>query len=276
MNIPMNTMFATRLHSLKLGLLLCTLTTCASTHAQAPAIRVATIHPVEKPLLRVVEQPAQVEPYAVAPLYAKVAGYVDKVDAEIGQVVEKDKVLLTINSPELKADLKQKEALVLQAQSVVEQAEAAIAVSKAMQETATAQADELLALVEKAQADLARYKSELDRMNQLVSTNAVPAKVRDEVLSQFQSAEASVKATQAKAKTGTVMIAEAKSKLLAAEPTSARPKPNSRWLSPRVIWPKSCSTIPRSARRSPARSRSVPSIQDTSSRAHPGAPPSRC
>ncbi len=89
----------------------------------------------------------------------------------------------------MKADLKQKDALVLQAQSVVEQAEAAVAVSKAMQETATAQADELLALVEKAQADLARYKSELDRMNQLVSTNAVPAKVRDEVLSQFQSAE---------------------------------------------------------------------------------------
>jgi HlyD family secretion protein len=217
MNTPMNTMFATRLHLWKLGLLLCALTTCASTRAQAPAIRVATIHPTEKALLRVVEQPAQVEPYAVAPLYAKVAGYVDKVDAEIGQVVEKDKVLLTINSPELKADLKQKDALVLQAQSFVEQAEAAVAVSKAMQETATAQADELLALVEKAQADLARYKSELDRMNQLVSTNAVPAKVRDEVLNQFQAAEASVKATQAKAKTGTVMIAEAKSKLLAAE-----------------------------------------------------------
>lgn len=198
-------------------MLLCTLTMSSALQAQAPAIRVATIHPAEKALLRVVEQPAQVEPYAVAPLYAKVAGYVDKVDAEIGQVVEKDKVLLTIFSPELKADLKQKEALVLQADSVVEQAEAAVAVSKAMQDTASAQADELLALVEKAQADLARYKSELDRMNQLVSTNAVPAKVRDEVQSQFQSAEATVKATQAKAKTGTVLIAEAKSKLLAAE-----------------------------------------------------------
>ncbi len=57
----------------------------------SPAIRVATIHPVEKPLLRVVEQPAQVEPYAVAPLYAKVAGYVDKVDAESARSWKKTK-----------------------------------------------------------------------------------------------------------------------------------------------------------------------------------------
>ncbi len=54
-------------------------------------------------------------------------------------------------------------------------------------------------------------------MNQLVNTNAVPAKVRDEVLNQFQAAEATFKAAQAKEKTGAAMIAEAKSKFLAAE-----------------------------------------------------------
>jgi HlyD family secretion protein len=183
----------------------------------APAIRIATIHPVEKSLSRLVEQPAQVDAYAVAPLYAKVSGYVDKVHVEIGQTVKAGKVLVSIASPELQAELKQKQALVLQAAAVVEQAQSAIEVAQYMEQTAQAQTEELAALVQKAKAETTRYKSEFERMTQLAASNAVPNKVRDEVQSQYNSAEANVTAATAKLKTGAALIAESKAKSLAAK-----------------------------------------------------------
>lgn len=185
---------------------------------QAPAImRIVTIQPAEKGLQRVVEQPAQVEAYAIAPLYAKIGGYVDKVPIEIGQVVKEGTVLLTISSPELVADFKQKESLVKQADAALDQAQAAIDVAAAMEKTAAAQTEELAALVAKAKAELTRTKSELDRMTQLVATNSVPTKVRDEALGHFQAAEANVSAAEAKAKTGTALIDEAKAKAASAQ-----------------------------------------------------------
>lgn len=189
-----------------------------SAFGQVPAtVRIATIQPAEKGLQRVVEQPAQVEAYAVAPLYAKVGGYVDKVPVEIGQVVKAGKVLLTISSPELQADYEQKKSLVKQAEAAVEQADAAIDVARAIEKTAAAQTEELTALVSKAKAELTRTKSELERMTQLAATNSVPNKVRDEALSHFQAAEASVSAADAKAKTGAALIDEAKAKSAAAQ-----------------------------------------------------------
>ncbi len=185
---------------------------------QPPAtLRIATIQPAEKALQRTVEQPAQVEAYAIAPLYAKIGGYVDKVPVEIGQVVKAGTVLLTISSPELVADFKQKESLVKQAEAALDQARAAIDVAAAMEKTAAAQTEELAAFVAKAKAELTRTKSELDRMTQLVATNSVPNKVRDEALGHFQAAEANVSAAEAKAKTGTALIDEAKAKAASAQ-----------------------------------------------------------
>ena len=185
--------------------------------ATAPAVRIATIHATEKGLSRLVEQPAQVDAYAVAPLYAKVSGYVDKVHVEIGQPVKAGQILVSIAAPELQAELKQKQALVLQSTAVIEQAKSAIEVAEYHEQTAKAQTEELAALVDKAKAEMTRFKSEFERMTQLAASNAVPAKVRDEVQSQYNSAEANVTAATAKLKTGSALIAESKAKTLAAK-----------------------------------------------------------
>jgi RND family efflux transporter MFP subunit len=57
----------------------------------------------------------------------------------------------------------------------------------------------------------------LERITQLAASNSVPAKVRDEVQSQFNSAAANVTAAAAKLKTGSALIAESKAKTVAAK-----------------------------------------------------------
>lgn len=185
--------------------------------ANAQAVRVATVQPTEKELLRTVEQPAQVQAYAVAPLFAKVTGYVSKVHVEIGQNVEFGQVLLTIDCPELRAERKEKEALLEQAESAIDQAKAAINVAGSVRLTASLQRDEWAALADKARAESQRYKSEYERISKLVETSAVPTKVRDESESQFRASQAMVAAMTAKQKSGEALIAEADAKHAAAE-----------------------------------------------------------
>jgi HlyD family secretion protein len=181
-----------------------------------PVVKIAAITPVEKGLQRLVEQPALMEPYAHTPIYSKVSGYVDKVHVEIGQPVKAGESLLTIAVPELQAELKQKEALVKQAEAVIAQAKSAIEVATASEQSAQASVAEYQALVTSAEADVARYRSEFDRVSELAAKNAVPTKVRDEVQNQLQSAQALLAAAQSKQKTGAALIAEMVAKIESA------------------------------------------------------------
>ena len=55
--------------------------------AAVPPIKVTPIKPVRKTLVRMVEQPGQVEAFEEAPLFAKVTGYVQKLHVDLGDKV---------------------------------------------------------------------------------------------------------------------------------------------------------------------------------------------
>src|SRR6478735_2592689 len=115
-------------------------TDSASTPAQsANAVdRVTAGKPVRKTLKLITTQPGRIEAFEEAPLYPKLAGYVQQVLVDIGDSVEKDQLLIKLSIPEMLDEVKQKEALVAQAEAEISQGESAIKATEAMAGTAGA------------------------------------------------------------------------------------------------------------------------------------------
>jgi multidrug efflux pump subunit AcrA (membrane-fusion protein) len=87
---------------------------------------VKVVYPEKKDVRRPIERPGyNIEAYERTSLYAKIAGYVQKWNVDMGDSVRKDDILAELYIPEMEVELKQKEASVRQAASEIEQAEAA-------------------------------------------------------------------------------------------------------------------------------------------------------
>src|SRR5690242_19898364 len=87
------------LPALVAGALACVNAGCSGSVASPEAkasqttAEVETAAPEWRAVTRTVEQPARVEAFEEAPVYAKISGYVEKVNVEIGQHVKKGDVL---------------------------------------------------------------------------------------------------------------------------------------------------------------------------------------
>ncbi len=128
--------------------------------APARLERVVTGKPVRGTLTLSTTQPGRIEAFEETPLFAKVAGYVDNVLVDIGDVVKKDQVLVKLSIPELVDELEQKEALVAQVAAELEQSQSAIEASIAAAETAESKIHEAEAGGARAEADHKRWESE--------------------------------------------------------------------------------------------------------------------
>jgi multidrug efflux pump subunit AcrA (membrane-fusion protein) len=117
--------------------------------------------------VRTTTQPARIEAFEHTPLFAKLPGYVETVDVDIGDNVKRGQVLLTLRIPELRDEVQQKNSLVNQAAAELKQAEANIAAVKAAGETAGAQVEEMKAGVARATANAERWQAEYARIEQL-------------------------------------------------------------------------------------------------------------
>ena len=160
--------------------------------------RVVVGRPVRKTLMLSTTQPGRIEAFEETPLFAKVAGYVDNVMADIGDVVRKDQTLVKLSIPELVDELEQKDALVAQAEAEFEQSQSAVAAAVAAAETAKSRIAEAEAGITRTEAENDRWTSEHSRIKELVSKGAVTKKLEDETLNQLRSAEAAKREAVAK------------------------------------------------------------------------------
>src|SRR5579872_2679149 len=131
----------------------------------APLVKVTPIKPVRKTLVRWTEQPGQIEAFEETPLYAKLAGYVEKMYVDIGdsitgpqfdeqgKLIHEGQLLAELSIPELDEEFQQKEAAVGQARAELAQAGAAVKVAKAAEASARARVEESESVVEQTQAD---------------------------------------------------------------------------------------------------------------------------
>jgi len=176
----------------------------------AQPVRVETTHPKREDLTRFSDStPAELMPYEQTDILAKVGGYVLKVNVDIGdrvkgprfgsdgRLVEEGQVLAELSLPETVEELKQKEAAIVQANADVKQATAAAAASEAHLRTAEAAVKEAEAGRVRAEAMLARWTNEHQRLRRLVN-GVIDATTVDEAQMQVEAAKASKAEVEAK------------------------------------------------------------------------------
>lgn len=172
--------------------------------------RVTAGAPLRKTLKLYTEQPGRVAAFEQTPMFSKLAGYVDKVHVDIGDRVVAGQVLLSLSVPEYQDQLEQKRGLLAQAEAEIQQAEAGLVAMEAAADSAQSMVAQAEASIGRAEGDYARRDSERKRMEKLVNTGSVTAKLGDETLNQFRAAEAAKKETLA-------TVESAKSRLKEAE-----------------------------------------------------------
>ena len=171
--------------------------------AGSGGVHVEVAKPKAGGLERTSVQPGSVHAFDRADLYAKVSGYLHVQNVDIGDIVERGKVLAEIFDPEI-------HAAVNQAKAALDQAKAKVDVAAAMIRTAEANERAAEALVTKSEVDVKTretnrilQKKQLTRIAGLVNRDAVEAKLEDEQQDRFDvavSEENGAKAAVLKAK----------------------------------------------------------------------------
>jgi RND family efflux transporter MFP subunit len=170
--------------------------------AEAPQpISVKVAHVEKRTFHRTIEQPAWIEAFEETPIHAKISGYVETVNVEIGARVKKGDVLAVISMPELVEELSQKDVLVAQSAIEIDQSEKHLRVAEAHFETSKSLIAEAQAAQKRSLAHYQRWKSELDRMQDLTKAKVIDSQTRDETQHQFQAAQAMQEEAEAKIQT---------------------------------------------------------------------------
>lgn len=211
----------------------------ASTPPAAATARITAAPPVRKTLRRESVQPGQIEAFEITPLMAKLPSYVQKYYVDIGDRVRADQPIVDLFLPELKDELRQKEAARIQAQAQIELAAAAVLAAEAA--VATAQANIRLAEagLTSAVANVVLWQSNYKRISQLVADGSLDRKLEDETRNSLKAAEAALGEAHAKvdaAKTASLQnqadVAKAKAAEAVARTSTETRKPTYRGSKP--------------------------------------------
>jgi HlyD family secretion protein len=162
---------------------------------------VQLIEPTTRDLVRNVGQPSFIDSYEQTAIYAKLAGYVEKWNSDIGDRLKKGELLGTIFIPELEQELNLKKAEVLMNQALVEQANKLVEVADANVKAAIAKVSEAQADVGKFDALVKRWDSEVGRQVSMVADRVLDQQILGESRRQLESSKASTDAALAAVKT---------------------------------------------------------------------------
>ncbi len=186
----------------------------AKVYAAGPAVTCVEVErPERRTIRRSTEQPGQIEAYEMTSIYAKVSGYVQKWNVDIGTKVTRAQVLALLSDPELDAEADQKQALVEEAEAKLAQAKASQEVAQANLASARTKLTEVQAGIKRVDGDLARWQAELNRVEQLVAERAVTPSLLDETRGKFRSSESSREEGYAQVKTAEVAVLQGQAML---------------------------------------------------------------
>ena len=135
--------------------------------------------------------PATVEPLEQADLYAKVAGYVMEVHADIGDHVKAGQPLAVIENPELESEVAAADATLRAKREMANAAKASIEQAKTMQQVARSQ-------LAGYQADQKLSQSTLKRQEELFGGKAITEQQLDDAKTKAQGAQTQVEVAEAK------------------------------------------------------------------------------
>jgi HlyD family secretion protein len=180
-----------------------------------PAVKV--VHAQPRTVVRTVEQPGVIGAYERTALYAKVSGFVEKWNVDIGDRVKQGATLAELTAPELVAQHQQMKSQVELDRALVEQSHKLHLVAQRDVTAATETVAQTRADVKRYQADVERWESEVKRLTGLVGEKVVDQQVLDETQRQLKSSQSALEASRAAVKTRDAQR-------LAAEATHERTK----------------------------------------------------
>jgi RND family efflux transporter MFP subunit len=180
-------------------------------------ITVKTLAPEKTTLRRTTTQPASIHAYYQAELYAQIGGYLEALNADIGQEVDADAVLATIAVPEMVKSRERQEATIRRLQADEKRAAAEVTVAEANAKSAQAALEQARAEVAAADAQLKAARIEHERVDELVQNQALAERLRDETVKRYESAQASKAAVESAVVSADAELGVAKAKLEAAQ-----------------------------------------------------------
>jgi RND family efflux transporter MFP subunit len=136
----------------------------AATATEPQVVAVNTVRPERGAIRRTISQPGSILAFEQTPLFSKIAGYIQKLNVDIGDRVSKGSVLAKLDVPEMEVDVLQKEALVAQAEAELKQAQEAVTVAEADFRSAEAKLQATEATRQRAEAQLQRTQSQYERL----------------------------------------------------------------------------------------------------------------
>jgi multidrug efflux pump subunit AcrA (membrane-fusion protein) len=164
-----------------------------------PAVKV--VHARYRTVKRTVEQPGVIGAYERTALYAKVSGFVQKWNVDIGDRVKKGATLVELMAPELVAQHQQMQAQVVLDQAMVVQSKKQHVVAQRNVKAAAEQVAQARADVKSYVAAVERWESEVKRLTALVGERVVDQQVLDETRRQLKSSQALLEAARATVRT---------------------------------------------------------------------------
>jgi len=180
--------------------------------------QVVTTEVVNEDLTFSVTMPGSVRALESADLYAKVGGYLQRIEVDIGDEVEEGRLLAVISVPEMVPELRRHEAEVEYARSQVEQQVAAVNEAGAVVAATEAELTRLQAARREKEADLALRNSELERWQELIEDSpSIEKRKLDEARHQRDAAVAAVASVDADMLAARARIEEAKAAVLKAQ-----------------------------------------------------------
>lgn len=184
---------------------------------QESAVKVRVVAVTQQQMTRTTTQPASIEPFYRAEIRSRLSGYVQQVNADIGDVVKQGDTLATLDVPEMqkKQEILQSQILRLQAEEV--RAKAGIDVAVANIQSAEASRKQAEAQVAMQDAAFKAATSEFERIGDLVSRGSAEPRVLDEATQRRESASANRTAAMSAITSADAAIAVAHSQKSAAE-----------------------------------------------------------
>ncbi len=183
----------------------------------AGTLSVSTLRPTRKTLRRTTSQPATVHAFYKAHIWAKAAGFLSELKADIGQSVQKDEVLGVLAIPETVKARERQQFEVKRLQAEEKRTAAGVELAKANVKAAIAMNAEARAKIVKAEAQVAADRIEFNRVQQLVSKEAVATRLLDEARKRLEASDADKSATEAALESAEANVVVAQAKQTSAE-----------------------------------------------------------
>ncbi len=157
--------------------------------------------------------PGSIHAYEAAELFAKVSGYLQKLNVDIGDRVTAGQVLAEIYSPELHSDVDRGKAAVERAQAQVGQMKARVVAAQADYHAAQTGIARAEAGVKRDKAAFNFREQQSRRFRELANAKSVDERLVDEKEEQRLAAQAAVDASEATLAESQAMVASAAAKI---------------------------------------------------------------